>query len=297
MTNLPPDELWPHFLPSWQEWTSIIGNQTLLVAGGYGLFLKQRWLQQKPNMPIMVPLNAWRDSIPRVTKDLDLVLGLDLIADAAMQKHLLATLTKHQFIVSKKNPRWQFIKTIAEHRSVVVELHAPQPNTLQQNLKADSRRVKRRPSLGDQGIHARINEEAIGCELYPFVVMVDNVALTLPNPLTWSVMKLTAAHQRWTTAQNDHESAEKRAFSRNQAVKHINDACRIVAMMTREENDTAVIVAQQINNTEVFAIARNAFDMCLVNDQAWAPDLVSEFWQPEDFNRIRSTLAAWFPLP
>ncbi len=36
------DGLWPHFVPLWTDLRAI--TPTLLLAGGYALFLKQRWL-------------------------------------------------------------------------------------------------------------------------------------------------------------------------------------------------------------------------------------------------------------
>ena len=297
MNSQQADDLWLHFLPLWQEWTSIITVQHILVAGGYGLFLKQRGILNHPTTTIMVPISDWRDATPRVTKDVDLLIGLDLIADKTAQAHMLATLTKHHFTVSELHPRWQFIKKISNHRSVIVELHAPQPSAERPQLQADNRRVKRRPSLGNQGIHARTNPEAIGCDLHPSSVTVDGIVLLLPNSFTWSVMKLTAAHQRWAIAQNDQKSADDRAFARSQAIKHAQDVCRIIAMMTRDEGDRALSVSKQFHHTPAFTVACDAVAHAFSGDQSWAPALVAEYWRDTDFALIRSTLATWFQLP
>lgn len=37
------DLLWPHFQPLWRDLVAACSTN-ILVAGGYGLFLKQRWL-------------------------------------------------------------------------------------------------------------------------------------------------------------------------------------------------------------------------------------------------------------
>ena len=42
MSETIQDELWPHFVPLWTDLRSIAPR--LLLAGGYGLFLKQQWL-------------------------------------------------------------------------------------------------------------------------------------------------------------------------------------------------------------------------------------------------------------
>lgn len=45
------------------------------------------------------------------------------------------------------------------------ELHAPFPHQHESGLVADRIRVKRKPSLGERGFHARTNPEAIGSGL------------------------------------------------------------------------------------------------------------------------------------
>ncbi len=64
------DELWPHFAPLWAELRAVAPG--LLLAGGYGLFLKQRWLvSQLPSIGagdrarILVPMHRWNDQTPR----------------------------------------------------------------------------------------------------------------------------------------------------------------------------------------------------------------------------------------
>jgi hypothetical protein len=69
------DLLWPHFMPLWQDLRAA-SSTGILIAGGYGLFLKQRWLSEGTPPRTVVPIQNWRDAIPRVTKDVDLVLGL-----------------------------------------------------------------------------------------------------------------------------------------------------------------------------------------------------------------------------
>ena len=67
------DLLWPHFSPLWQD-LGAVSSTDILVAGGYGLFLKQRWLSEESSSRTVVPIQNWRDATPRVTKDVDLVL-------------------------------------------------------------------------------------------------------------------------------------------------------------------------------------------------------------------------------
>ena len=72
------DTMWEHFLPLWTSFQADSGGE-MLIAGGYGLFLKQLWLRDNQEIKIVVPLESWLDVTPRITKDLDLVVSLDLI--------------------------------------------------------------------------------------------------------------------------------------------------------------------------------------------------------------------------
>jgi hypothetical protein len=71
------------------------------LAGGYGLFLKEKWLRARQSNGIFIPMARWKDSTPRVTKDVDLVVGLDLIMDKGRNHQCLDLLTKNGFEVSR----------------------------------------------------------------------------------------------------------------------------------------------------------------------------------------------------
>jgi hypothetical protein len=79
----PDDPMWDEFLHLWTGFQS--AGKEVLVAGGYSLFLKQRWLFADPQHPTVIRLEDWRDATPRMTKDLDLIIGLELLASAEAQ--------------------------------------------------------------------------------------------------------------------------------------------------------------------------------------------------------------------
>lgn len=288
-----PDEMRPHFEPLLSDFHQI-GSAGILVAGGYGLFLKQNWLLSQPDRPVIVPVNQWYDNAPRVTKDLDLVVGLDLIAGEGTQKEMLKVLRQNGFEVCPRNPRWKFIKALSETRSLIVELHAQVPDETMTGVQADKFRIKHKPSLGDDGVHARTNPEAVGSALHPFTFDVQGMTVQVPNPITWLIMKLTAAEERWQKSQSPQHDEDTRAFSRVQALKHAQDACRVVAMVTREENDLVPEVIAKLQGTVEFkkasAIVRESF----ISADRWAAQGVSEKWSPESFALIRDTLGRWF---
>ena len=287
------DPLWPHFGPLWGGLVDS-GGKDLLVAGGYGLFLKQNWLLRNPETRVLVPIARWTTNEPRVTKDLDLVLSLDVIAEEQSQRAVLSVLAKHGFAVTERNPRWQFKKYVSEDRQVIVELHAQVPASHASGLQRHGTRVKRKPSLGEDGIHARANQEAVGCELHPFRFEVEGMPIAVPNPLTWSIMKLTATRDRWTRSEDPTEDLRGRSFSRAQATKHAQDVCRVVAMVTRDESDATPEVVEAIQATPEFAKAARIFSDLFAGDDGRAAAAISGAWSPDDFNLIRTTLATWF---
>jgi hypothetical protein len=288
------DSLGPHFEPLWKEFKADGSN--LLVAGGYGLFLKQRWLAREADAKIVVPLERWPDANPRVTKDLDLVVGLDLIADQAANGRLLEALRLHGFKVTElpQGQRWQFVKDLGNKKRVVAELHVASPDPNDANFKADRIRVKRKPALGNDGSHGRHNPEAVGCELSPSSFEVEGVEIVVPNAVTWTVMKLTAASDRWRNSQGGNLDAEGRTFSREQAIKHAQDVCRAVAMMTEGERDAIEANFDALAATEAFRKAARAFEETFGMEVSWGREVLRDRWLHVDFELILEILAGWY---
>lgn len=288
------DELWTHFKPLWRDFNAV--GDDLLIAGGYGLFLKQQWLLKQEHPAIVVPLERWPDATPRATKDLDLVIGLDLIADESTNGQLLEALERHGFKVSERpqGKRWQFVKELGKDRQVIAELHAQAPTDKVENLKADRIRVKHKPSLGDEGVHGRLNPEAVGSHIQPFRFSTDDTEIVVPNAITWSVMKLTAAEDRWLRSQDLEEDAENRTFSRAQAIKHGHDVCRAVAMMSVEERDSASDVIAAIQDTPQFERSTSIYNEFFAGEENWANEVLADRWLADDLATIHAVLGSWY---
>jgi hypothetical protein len=289
------DLLWPHFQPLWRDLVAA-SSTNILVAGGYGLFLKQRWLSSSANVPTVVPIPNWLEATPRVTKDVDLVLGLDLIKDASHQKSVVSALTQNGFEASDRESeqRWKFLKRLSGDQLIVVEMHAQRPDPGEEGITATDKRVKHKPSLGQQGVHGRTNPEAVGSEQHPFEFSLDNIKLVVPNPVTWSVMKLTATRDRWGSSQDLARDEEFRMFSRLQAAKHAQDVYRVIAMMTMEERDRASEVVKSLIGTDAFNAAKQFWQ----NHFAGTPiPVVREIvvkWREGDAAIIHGVLSGWF---
>ena len=193
--------MWPEFKPLWRDLSS--ARAQLLVAGGYGLLFKQHWLRSELAVPIVVSLDRWMDATPRVTKDLDIVVGLELIASADAQARMVKVMQQRQFVVTEQNPRWQFRKSLGSDHTMLVEFHSPLPPPGSEHLQMDKIRVKHKPSLGTDGIHGRQNPEAVGCQHHPFHFEIDGLAIRVPHPVSWCTMKLTAMRDRYRKAQDE----------------------------------------------------------------------------------------------
>ena len=89
------DPMWREFHPLWSE-LQLVGNEVHL-AGGYGLYLKQRWLLANRPHPTVIPLENWLDTAPRATNDLDIVVGLALLADAEAQRRIVRAAGAQRF--------------------------------------------------------------------------------------------------------------------------------------------------------------------------------------------------------
>jgi len=293
MTSI-DDPLWPHFKPLWADLSALNAGKTL-IAGGYGLFLKQQWLANSPDQRIVVPIERWGDQIPRGTNDFDLLLDLELIADGTLNKAVLAALNGNGFEVTDVpfGQRWQFIKSLDGQETVKAELLAPTPDKSVTGLTVEDIRIKHRPSLGKEGIHGRHNREAVDSDLFPFHFERDQLAIAVPNPIAWAIMKLTAMHDQWAFSQNPETPANRRSPALQKAIKHARDVFRIVALTTAEERDLVEGVPAKMGRPSHFErageILRDVF-----SDEGWARPSVTPNWETDDYNTIEQVLNTWF---
>ncbi len=294
MNGLGNDPIWPHFQPLWTKLSGVAGSE-LAIAGGYGLFLKQNWLTANPDVPVVVPITEWRDVVPRVTKDVDLVIGLDLIANEEMQVTILQEMIDSGFPVTKDldAQHWRFEKHLPENKTIIIELLAPVPDDHNAQLTFDRKRVKLKSSPGDTGFDARKNPAAVGFERHPFHFELDGTRLAVVNPVTWSTMKLSAMRSQREQSLKPEIPAEKRTLYQAQAAKHANDVCRIVAMITREERDAAEEVVAALAAESVFEEASNIYRDDFATT-GWGLQSVTTNWNADGLQVIQSILDTWY---
>jgi hypothetical protein len=78
-----------------------------------------------------------------------------------------------------------------------------------------------------------------------------------------------------------------------QARKHAEDVWRVMAMLTREENEAAHGTLDAIRKTPAFSAAGSTFSDFFKLDEGWGSRVVARKWRTEDSEIIRNTLAAW----
>jgi len=286
------DPLWPHFRPLWTDLQSI-SKSDIFIAGGYGLFLKQLWLRQN-EIKTVVPLESWRNASPRVTKDVDLILTVDLIGSERNQK-VRDVLNDNQFRSATEvgGKHWKFVKDLDKEQSVVLEFHSPVPIDKMKDVQFDEMRVKHKPSLGENGVHGRTNPEAMGCNFHPTYFEWEQTGLQLVNPVTWSIRKLIASRDRWVKSQDQSKLQEFRGFSQEQATKHAQDVCRIVAMVTESERDDSQKIVEELRGSQPFVEASKILNTHFRSDN---PSVlaVRTYWAPESWEQINAVLDGWF---
>ena len=287
------DPLWPEFASLWEELGKM--EPPVVLSGGYGLFLKQLFLTAHPEVATTVPLARWRGE-PRSTRDLDFLLDVQLIAQADKQKEIRATLDANGYV--PLNPHWQFQKQLSPERVIHVDLLAPLPDADAPNVRSVGSRVQSRPTLGAQGVHGHQATDAIGCDLNPFGFEWIGVALVVPNPISWCVMKLCATRDRWNRAQDASSDAPKRDEQRDQALKHAGDVCRLAAMMTREERAGTPKIIDVLREEAAFRDAAGIAQEFFLRDGAimTREPTIRQAWEETDFQTVQRVLGSWLPL-
>jgi len=285
------DIMWQNFVPLWKGLTAV--NKSIMVTGGYALFLKQRWLLSSPDIMTVVNVKDWQDFNPRVTKDFDLITGIDLIASIEHQKAVDTVLRSLNFEPIPENKYWGFRKAVGSEQFIILEFHAVPPEGPVDNIKVDERRVRHTPSLKGAGIHGRINPEALGSETGAFFFRLEDVDIAVPNPVSIAVMKLTAMRDRWNRSNDAGSTPQKRSFEREQAFKHAKDVFRAVAMITTEENDNIPDVLLNMKGSEVFIEAGKIFREFFIDGTSGAT-MVSSGWSQTEIETIISVIEGWF---
>ncbi len=289
------DPLWPLFAPIWKAALAVDGH--ILLAGGYALFLKQRWLlEQAGNAAVrqVIPFDRWRDYAPRVTQDMDLLAPMEMIASPKAQGQMDGVLKAQAWMPHPDHARWQFIREdMGSGFKWKLEFHAQHQEPMPDGLTHVPPRIKPKPSQG-LGIHGHENQEAVACEVNPFRFELDGLTVAIPNPVTMAIMKLAAMRDQREKARDTAIAPGNRDFHERQARKHAQDVCRILAMTTREEADAIGSVLAAVRTTEAWQDAAGIAREYFMPATGYGVSVVGTFWMPEDLATMTASLQSWF---
>jgi len=207
----------------------------VLVGGGFGLYLKQRHLEDDGAEDTLIPGELWPPA--RATEDIDLLLPPEVIVSLEHMRAIREALDRLGYEPAVKY--FQFVKQTRNGPVKVDLLTCDVPEELSDEVKIKSMRV--RPA-GDVQLHAYLTREALELGLSPSEFVLrgtrsdgteDELGVRVPNSFTYLLMKLHAFRDRV------HDERK------HLASHHALDLYRIVAMMTRDEYDLVRELAQR----------------------------------------------------
>jgi len=197
------------------------------VGGGCGLFLKQLFLREHPEIRTLTPLETRPEA--RTTEDIDLFLRVEVVADAERMTRLRSVLDALGFAVVESAMFYQFWRETASGRLKIDLLTGPLGG-FENRVQADDRRVRPKQKVA---LHAHPVDEAVALEEGQFAVPLvgrmscgreHRTTVFVPQTFTYLLMKLTAFRDR-------AEDQDK-----NLGVHHALDIDRIVGLLTECED-------------------------------------------------------------
>ncbi len=263
----------------------------LIIGGGFGIFLKMDYVRRRGERTL---LQEWPE--PRSTNDIDLFLRPELLIESAKLKPLAEAITRLGYHVVPGAEKYQFVKPGTggiDAGSIKIDiLTGPQSCFQGTRVKVDARRARPSPSVG---IHAHPVDEAPTLEGGLLSVKLEGMLSSddpyqaevfLPNPYTFSMMKLFAFRDRL-------EDTDKE-FGRYHAL----DLYTIIATTGEEEWRYALeLRGQQGNQPYVLEAGRMVSEHFSTLDR---PGMIrlreSPYYRPElQLDEFTSALLELFP--
>jgi hypothetical protein len=201
--------------------------QKLIVGGGYGLYLKQLFVRDNPEIRTLFGADALPSA--RTTEDIDLILRAEIVTNSSSMKAIRSALDQLGFTVVETAKYTQFVRPMSVGH-VKIDLLAAPLGKLALRVPRDSRRVKPRPSVN---LHASKLEEAIGVDRHPISIPIQGqlssgkphqTEVLIPQAFTYLLMKICAFRDRMDDA------------NKNLGQHHALDIYRIVGLLTQDED-------------------------------------------------------------
>lgn len=218
----------------------------LLVGGGFGLYLKQRDLEERSGVETLIAGELWPPA--RATEDVDLLLPTEVIVSIEHMRAIRAALDRLGY--QPEVDYFQFVKQTPMGSVKVDLLTCDVPPEVSDRVKIKAMRIR---PIGDVQLHAYLTREALEMGLSPsaFIIKgtrsegsIGELTVHVPNPFTYLLMKLHAFRDRV-------DDEKKRLASH-----HALDVYRIVAMMTRDEYDLVRELSKRHEGSEAVTVAR-----------------------------------------
>jgi len=256
----------------------------LIIAGGYGLYLKQRSIVHS-GLRTLFRLELLPDN--RTTHDIDLFLQAKVVVSVNRMKLIRDAVDGLGFAAVPGSEYLQFAKPVEPAGSIKIDLMVgPLGDLFDPNsVKRDERRVRPR-AFG--GLHAHPLDEAVAVEEHTFPVPLGDagVLVYVPQPFTYLLMKLLAFRDRCHDLRKD------------MARHHAMDVYRIIGMITPDEDSVVrALAATHLNHPKVFEARRVVGEHFAVPDSLGILRLREHplFFSRMDLNRFREELSAILP--
>jgi hypothetical protein len=227
----------------------------LMIGGGFGLVLKREYLKRSGERTVIERPELW----PKVrsTKDLDVILPLEMLVDLERRRPFADALIRLRYQPIEESKYWQFAQPgdpgEGKPGIKVDLLGGPLLGSLarfQSQFQKDVRRwrpkSKGQPSVH---IHARRTPEAVGVEEEPLSIPIEGRRSTgepyqarvcIPQAFPYALMKLFAFRDQ------KYNPDPKKDSGRHHAL----DLYAIVAMMTEPEYDFAKRLREKYADNE-----------------------------------------------
>lgn len=230
----------------------------LLVGGGFGLYLKQRHLEEQEDLWTLMPGELWPPA--RATEDVDLLIPTEIIVNVEHMRAIRAALDRLGYRPEVEH--FQFVKD-TDYGPVKVDLLTCEvPPELADRVQVKEPRIR---PIGHVALHAYLTKEAIELGVAPFELTlhaygsggeVRELAVRVPNAFTYLLMKLHAFRDRV----NDPR--------KNLAAHHALDIYRIVAMLTRDEYDLVKRLASDHRGEDAVVAAGRIVGEAFADDRS-----------------------------
>jgi hypothetical protein len=255
-----------------------------IVAGGYGLYLKQHSILHSGTRTLLRP-----ELLPdnRTTHDIDLFLRAEVVVSASRMMSVRRALDRLGFAAVPGSEYLQFAKAVEPVGSIKIDfLVGPLGDLFDPKLvKRDDRRVRPK-AFG--GLHAHPLDEAIAVEEHTSAVPLGDtgVSVEVPQPFTYLLMKLLAFRDRC------HD--ERKDMARHHAL----DIYRIIAMITPEEDSVIrALAATHLDHPKVVEARRVVGERFAAQDSLGILRLREHqlFFERMDLDTFRAELFAILP--